>query len=561
MLVKHLHALSLAFALLILLPGSGALAQDDQQSDGPLLPGVAINERVMSVPGDPQRPVRLQVTVLTPPGPGPFPLVVANHGATEASNQSRGSRYRKTFFAFYFLSRGYAVALPMMRGFAGSGGDLEAFGCNVARVALDNAKDIRAVIEFMSIQPDIDASKVVVIGQSFGGWNTLALGADRPANVVGLINFVGGLRTSACDDADAGLISGAAEFGKRTTIPSIWFYGDNDSLFAPSLWRKMFQRYTAAGGKAELVAFGRFNTDSHQLASFPESLPIWTPHVDEFLGRIGMANQMIHPEYLPKPWPKPTGVGAIDDVQAVPYLNDAGRALYRTYLRRPMSKVFLISPDGFVRDQHGGFDPVQDGLNACRQAQQVCGVYAIDNDVVWTPLPKSPQPSHYAALDDVTAVPYLNDAGRDLYRRFLAKTGRRALVVTPGGGVFAHFGGADPFDTTLLLCQETHRNCQPYAIDDDVVWVRPTPVPPATNFAALQNVEAVPYLKPDGRRGYQAFLTATKPRAFVIAPDGAWFSGSGGLDPATGALAACNKRNHQDCGLYAVDDTVVWSSP
>lgn len=558
MIVKHVRRCALIGALVLLSFAPVALAQEDSNTDGPLLPGVTINERVLSVPGDPRRPVTLQVTVLTPPGPGPFPLAVANHGASDISNHSRGDRYRKTFHAFYFLSRGYAVALPMMRGFAGSGGGLDFHGCDVARIGRDNAKDIRAVIDFMATQPDIDASRVVVIGQSFGGWNTLALGADNPPNVVGLINFVGGLRTSACDNTDGPLISGAADFGRRTTVPSIWFYGDNDSLFAPLLWRSMYQRYIAAGAKAELVAFGRFNTDSHQLASFPESLPIWTPHVDEFLGRIGMPNQMVHPEYLPKPWPKPTNFAAIGDVAAVPYLSDDGRALYRAYLRRPISKAFLISPGGLVRDQHDGLDPVQDGLTACRKKQQICRVYAIDNEVVWTPPPKRPPPSHYAALEDVSAVPYLTDAGRDLYRRFLTKTGPRALVIAPDGSAYGHYGGPDPFATALLLCQDAHPICEPYAVDDDVVWVRPTPVPAATSFAALQNVEAIPYLKSDGRRGYQAFLTKKKPRAFVIAPDGAWYSGSGGGDPAKDTLAICAKLHHQDCGLYAVDDAVVW---
>ena len=42
----------------------------------------------------------------------------------------------------------------------------------------DNAEDIKTVINFMASQPTVDASRVVVVGQSFGGWNTLALGTD-----------------------------------------------------------------------------------------------------------------------------------------------------------------------------------------------------------------------------------------------------------------------------------------------------------------------------------------------------------------------------------------------
>ena len=71
----------------------GAHAQDD--TDNPLLmPPAPLNEKVLSLPGDPQRPVTLQVTLFTPPGSGPFPLAVVNHGATGVNVHNRGTRYR-----------------------------------------------------------------------------------------------------------------------------------------------------------------------------------------------------------------------------------------------------------------------------------------------------------------------------------------------------------------------------------------------------------------------------------------------------------------------------------
>jgi len=530
-------------------------AQEPDES-GPLLPGVEINERVMSAPGDPQRPVQLQVTVMTPPGPGPFPMVVANHGADDASRYSRGQRYRKTFFALYFLSRGYAVVLPMMRGFAGSGGELVGHGCDVARVARDNAKDIQAVMSFMSTQPDIDASRVVAIGQSFGGWNTLALGAEAPPNLVGLIDASGGLRTSACGDTRRSLITGSADFGKRTSVPSLWFYADDDDLFPPEVWRAMFAAYVAAGGKAELVGLGRVGPDAHAFAKYPENLPLWVPRLDAFLGRIGMPNRVVHPEYMPKPWPKPTEFAVINDLKAIPFLTDSGRADYRKYLSKPRSKVFLIAPGGGVVSEFGGFDTVGAGMALCRAHQIQCRVYAADDQVVWAPLPPEPPPSGYAALDDVAAVPYLSDAGREFYRRFLARPGPRAIVVTPVGKAYGHFG-PDAFAGAMLSCLDASLVCEPYAIDNAVVWGKPPPLPGPSGFADLGNAEAVPYLRADGRRGYQTFLQRPKPRAFVVAADGAWISGSGNSAIARYALAECAKA-HAGCGIYAIDDAVVW---
>jgi hypothetical protein len=101
--------------------------------------------------------------------------------------------------------------------------------------------------------------------------------------------------------------------------------------------------------------------------------------------------------------------------------------------------------------------------------------------------------------------------------------------------------------------------CQTYAVDNDVVWTRPTPEPPPTRFAPLTDESAIPYIGADGKQGYEKFLTLPRPRAFVIAPDGAWFASMRNADPIAGALAACGKQ-HQGCRLYAVDNDVVWAA-
>jgi len=80
----------------------------------------------------------------------------------------------------------------MMRGFAGSGGSIVHHGCDLAADGIASAKDIRAVIDHLVTLPMIDASRIVVAGQSFGGWNTLAFGMLAPTTVRGLIDFSGG---------------------------------------------------------------------------------------------------------------------------------------------------------------------------------------------------------------------------------------------------------------------------------------------------------------------------------------------------------------------------------
>jgi dienelactone hydrolase len=373
-------AILLLFAAVAAPPPASA---QPEAADAGAVPNAPLNERILSIPGNPAQPVMLQVTLYTPDGPGPFPLAVMNHGATLVSAQNRGSRYHLTFSAYYFLSRGYAVVLPMMRGFAGSEGNLFHRGCDLAAVGTANAQDIRAVIADMARQPYIDASRIVVAGQSFGGWNTLAVGALGYPNVKGLINFSGGIRDSSCPNGDASLAAGAAYYGAHTTVPSLWFYGENDQLFSVPTWRAMYSRYTGAGGHAELVDYGVFMSDSHQMLSYPESLPMWTQKVDAFLTRIGLPGRLVNAAYLPTPFPPPTHFAPIDDVNAVPYIGDKGRALYQQFLADPLPRMFVITPNGGAASFHRGFDPLERALQACRAGHADCQVYAVDHDVVW----------------------------------------------------------------------------------------------------------------------------------------------------------------------------------
>ena len=545
------------FAFLILVWGAASTVHgEDNPSIGPIAP---LNEKVAWMPGDLGNPVSLEVTVMTPIGPGPFPLAVMNHGAGSVG-EATTTRYHVSYSAYYFLSRGYAVALPMMRGFGESDGRIDVHGCRLEEVGLSSARDIRAVIDHITAtEPAIDTTRVVMAGQSYGGWNTLAFGTLRFPRVVGLINFAGGVASPQCKDWTSQLPRSAASFGARTKTPSIWLYGDNDSIFPPSIWRAMYDRYTKAGGPAELVAYGNFMADSHNMLGFMEGLPIWTPKVDGFLARLGMPYKNIYPEYLPTEFPPPSHFATVDDIDAVPNLSTEGKTVYKTFLRATMPRVFVLSPSGFVGEFHGGADPVGRGLTSCRKRFNDCQVYAADNDVTWIPpVPvQAPPPSHFAALDDVDAVPYLNDQGKKTYRKYLQDPLPRAFVVAPSGMFGSFTGGFDPIARGLSACGQRAKGCRVYAVNNDVTWTRPTPAPPATHFAALTDERAVPYVTDGGRQGYLKFLAFGIPRAFVIAPDGAWSASRGGDDPVATAMQACEKE-HQRCRLYAVDNDIVW---
>lgn len=88
-----------------------------------------------------------------------------------------------------------------------------------------------------------------------------------------------------------------------------------------------------------------------------------------------------------------------------------------------------------------------------------------------------------------------------------------------------------------------------------------------TDFAKLDDVQAVPLLTPRSREGYRDWLSKPSPRAFVIGPDGSFNSTFGAyrptsadepLDATQRALSRCEKRVGTPCKVYAIDNKVVW---
>lgn len=378
-------------AALVLGTGLGgqcpAAAQPPEREES-RFPNAPFREEVLTIAGDPDRPVMLQVTLFTPAGPGPFPLAVLNHGATNASAKNRGERYRFTIPAYYFMSRGYAVALPMMRGFAGSGGTLVTSGCNLVALAQSNARDIRAVLGALQARPDIDRSRVVIAGQSYGGWNTLGSGASAPPGVRALVTFNAAIRSSDCPPAaqDSSMATGAAVLGAGTSLPALLFWGQNDSIMPVAAWRGLYNSYKRANPRAELVDLGPYGTDSHQFLSDPGSLPAWAPPLDAFLARAGLPASIVHAQYLPRPVPAATAYAALTNVAAVP-LSPDGRALYTKFLAGPQPRAFVIGPGGAVGAAYGGYDPLGTALRGCGRLTSGCQPYAVNDRVVWTGLP------------------------------------------------------------------------------------------------------------------------------------------------------------------------------
>lgn len=243
--------------------------------------------------------VSMIATVMRPPGEDRKPVVVINHGSpADSSQRPKMAPPRYNGLSSWFVSRGYVVVLPLRRGYGETGGAwAEGYGSCQApdyyNAGLHGAADIKAALDYMRGQPYVAADRSLIVGQSAGGWATLAFSSQNPPNVAGMIDFAGGrgghqkLADGAIGNCtpDA-LVSAAGKYGSTARVPILWIYAANDSFFAPSLARRMFDAYTAAGGRGTYRPLAAFGSDGHNLASSDSGAAMWSGPVGEFLAGL-----------------------------------------------------------------------------------------------------------------------------------------------------------------------------------------------------------------------------------------------------------------------------------
>ena len=190
------------------------------------------------------KPRQIPAWVYTPPGKGPFPVVVSIHGGPEGQTRPGFS----STYQMWMDKLGVAVVLPNVRGSAGYGKQYLALDNNFKRE--DSVRDIGALLDWIETRQDLDAERVAVFGGSYGGYMVLASSfhySDRlkaAVDVVGISNFITFLentqnyrrnarRAEYGDERDPAM---RAHFEKiapmnnvdRITIPMLIVQGEND---------------------------------------------------------------------------------------------------------------------------------------------------------------------------------------------------------------------------------------------------------------------------------------------------------------------------------------------
>src|SRR5688572_5996495 len=140
----------------------------------------------------------LAITILRPHGAGPYGAIVLNHGVPgTAQARSAESPALLLHTAAAFAQRDYAVFMPLRRGFGATGGEFaeDAGPCSnpdFRRGEHAAAADVLAAYEFARKLPYVDASRMILAGQSAGGVASLYAAAQAPQGLVAVLAFAAG---------------------------------------------------------------------------------------------------------------------------------------------------------------------------------------------------------------------------------------------------------------------------------------------------------------------------------------------------------------------------------
>lgn len=233
-------------------------------------------------------------TTYMPDGTGPFPLIVLSHGnPPNARDRFKVGRYRKLEQIREFVHLGFAVIVPIRRGYGATGGSFaeDTGSCknpDFESAGREAAQDLLATIEFADTLPQIDRNKVILVGQSAGGFASLAAASYAPKGLIAVVNFSGGRggdpsRHPGQPCAPEQMAKTMAHFGSTTQVPVLWHYVENDQYFAPEVVKTWFSAFESAGGHGELIVEPPFGRDGHGMFAVDASIPIWLPHFQQFV--------------------------------------------------------------------------------------------------------------------------------------------------------------------------------------------------------------------------------------------------------------------------------------
>ena len=211
-----------------------------------------------------------------------LPVILNVHGGPESQERPFFSTLMQ-----YFVSRGYAVLAPNIRGSSGYGKTYLALDNGPKR--WDALKDLSAAVDFVGSHPALDPRKVVIFGGSYGGFAVLAMLAHYPDRFAAGVDMFGiaDFKTFLANTAPFRRPLRAAEYGdpekdsafmdaisparnvSKISAPLMVIQGANDPRVPESESAQIVQKVKEKGGVVQYVLFP---DEGHGIAKLPNRI-------------------------------------------------------------------------------------------------------------------------------------------------------------------------------------------------------------------------------------------------------------------------------------------------
>lgn len=224
----------------------------------------------------------LQTTVYRTGLPGRNPVVVFSLGSTGHGIVPAAFVDRAWDPALIFRSLGYTVIVPMRKGRGTSDGTVVEESAASGEIQLDSAlEDLDAVIEYVKTKTYVDPTRIILAGQSRGGFLSVVYAGRHPGKVAGVLNFAGGWWGEHMPAADFN-VTQFRQAGRTAKVPMLWLYAGHDSYYSLAYTEKNFQEFLTAGGQGQLFEVPDLPGEGHFLVGWPEK---WVDAVTAYLDR------------------------------------------------------------------------------------------------------------------------------------------------------------------------------------------------------------------------------------------------------------------------------------
>lgn len=225
---------------------------------------------------------------------GGIPVIVSVHGGPEGQERPSFSGIYQ-----YFLSRGYAILAPNVRGSTGYGKTFTHL--DDVRNREDSVKDLASAVEWLKTQGGADPRRIAVMGGSYGGYMTLAAITLYPdlwaaaVDTVGIANFESFLKNTSgyrrkLREVEYGSLERDLDFLRsisplyrvdRIRAPLFVIQGKNDPRVP---YTEAEQIVTALRQRNAPVEYKLFDDEGHGIAKLSNRLIVY-PMVADFLDR------------------------------------------------------------------------------------------------------------------------------------------------------------------------------------------------------------------------------------------------------------------------------------